>query len=203
MTPAFGENGRRVCQQSNHAVQSRSSVLEANARRPRSVSSSARRGFSPPRNTRRGRGGRPDQVRGGRRSPSTSSSVRLAHPGLAAGVDLSRRPPRAELVAGPRTETSRWSETAVVATDRGVEPDVNVEATAGDRRGLRAPSLVLWCGMEALAIVTAVTSALAAAGALFNGWQIARLAGRVDALATDVRAINTRIDNILLADRRT
>ena len=58
-------------------------------------------------------------------------------------------------------------------------------------------------GMEALAIVTAVTSALAAAGALFNGWQIARLAGCVDALETDVRAINTRIDNILLADRRT
>ena len=56
-------------------------------------------------------------------------------------------------------------------------------------------------GMEALAIVTAITSALAAAGALFNGWQIARLAGRVDALETDVRAINTRIDNILLADR--
>ena len=50
-------------------------------------------------------------------------------------------------------------------------------------------------------MVTAITSALAAAGALFNGWQIARLAGRVDALETDVRAINTRIDNILLADR--
>ena len=55
--------------------------------------------------------------------------------------------------------------------------------------------------VEGLAIVTAITSALAAAGALFNGWQIARLAGRVDALETDVRAINTRIDNILLADR--
>ena len=55
--------------------------------------------------------------------------------------------------------------------------------------------------VEALAIVTAITSALAAAGTLFNGWQIARLAGCVDALETDVRAINTRIDNILLADR--
>ena len=51
--------------------------------------------------------------------------------------------------------------------------------------------------MEALAIVTAITSALAVVGALFNGWQIARLAGRVDALQTDVRTINTRIDNIL------
>ena len=56
--------------------------------------------------------------------------------------------------------------------------------------------------MEALAIVTAITSALAAAGALFNGWQTARLAGRVDALETGVQAINTRIDNILLADRQ-
>lgn len=55
--------------------------------------------------------------------------------------------------------------------------------------------------MEALAVVTATTSALAAAGALFNGWQIARLAGRVDALGTDVRAINTHIDKSLLADR--
>lgn len=56
--------------------------------------------------------------------------------------------------------------------------------------------------MDALATVTAITSALAAVGALFNGWQIAWLAGRVDALETDVRSINTRIDNILLADRR-
>ena len=56
--------------------------------------------------------------------------------------------------------------------------------------------------MDALAVVTAITSALAAVGAMFNGWQIARLAGRVDALETDVRSINTRIDNILLADRR-
>ena len=63
---------------------SRSSAPEANARRPRSVSCSARRGFRP-RNTRRSRGGR-RQVRGGRRSLSTSSAVRLAHPGLAAGV---------------------------------------------------------------------------------------------------------------------
>ena len=40
---------------------------------------------------------------GGRRSPWTSSSVRLAHPGLAAGVDVSPAA-AAELVAGPRTE---------------------------------------------------------------------------------------------------
>ena len=56
--------------------------------------------------------------------------------------------------------------------------------------------------MEALAIVTAITSGLAAFGGLFNGWQIARLSGRVDSLETDVRSINTRIDNILLADRK-
>ena len=43
---------------------------------------------------------------GGRRSPSTSSSVRLVHPSLAAGVDV--EPAAAdELVAGPRTEASR------------------------------------------------------------------------------------------------
>ena len=71
-------------------------------------------------------------------------------------------------------------------------------ARGGRDRGL--PSATMAC-MEGLAVLTAVTSALAAAGALFNGWQIARLAGRVDALETDVRAINTRIDNILLADR--
>lgn len=66
--------------------------------------------------------------------------------------------------------------------------------------------------MEALAIVTAITSGLAAAGALFNGWQIARLVGRVDALesdmqaslgrlSADIAAVNTRIDSILLPDR--
>ena len=63
-------------------------------------------------------------------------------------------------------------------------------------------NFVLLMYMDALAIVTAITSALAAVGALFNGWQIVPLAGRVDALETDVRSINTRIDNILLADRR-
>ncbi len=55
--------------------------------------------------------------------------------------------------------------------------------------------------MEALAIVTAIMSGLAAFGALFNGWQIARLSGRVDSLETGVRSTNTRIDNILVADR--
>ena len=75
-----------------------------------------------PRNTRRGRGGR-RRVRGGRRSPSTSSSVRLAHPGLAAGVDVAPAA-AAELVPGPRTEASRRSGTGAAATDRGVEPDV-------------------------------------------------------------------------------
>ena len=53
---------------------------------------------------------RSPRVRGGRRSPSTSSSVRLAHPGLAADVDVAPAA-AAELVAGPRTETSRRSGT--------------------------------------------------------------------------------------------
>ena len=76
--------------------------------------------------------------------------------------------------------------------------DENVEQIEDGAAGPRTATIV---DMEALAVVTAITSALAAAGALFNGWQIARLAGRVDALETDVRAINTRIDNILLTDR--
>ena len=53
---------------------------------------------------------------------------------------------------------------------------------------------------------------IAAAGALLNGWQISRMAGRVDAmeshmqaslsrLSADIAAVNTHIDNVLLADR--
>ena len=53
---------------------------------------------------------------------------------------------------------------------------------------------------------------IAAAGALLNGWQISRMAGRMDAmeshmqtslgrLSADIAAVNTRIDNVLLADR--
>ena len=69
------------------------------------VSPRARRvgGFRP-RNTRRGRGGR-RRVPGGRRSPSTRSSVRLAHPGLAAGVDVA--PPAA--ARAPRRSSGRRS----------------------------------------------------------------------------------------------
>ena len=55
---------------------------------------------------------------GGRRSPSTSSSVRFAHPGLAAGVDVAP-PAAAELL-----EASRRSGTGAAATGRNVEPDV-------------------------------------------------------------------------------
>ena len=51
------------------------------------------------------------------------SSVRLAHPGLAAGVDVAPAA-AAELVLGPRAEASRRSGTGAAATDRGVEPDV-------------------------------------------------------------------------------
>ena len=42
--------------------------------------------------------------------------------------------------------------------------------------------------MEIVAVITAITSLLAAAGALFNGWQIARLIGRVDTLEREMRA---------------
>ena len=42
--------------------------------------------------------------------------------------------------------------------------------------------------MEIVAVFTAVASALAAAGALFNGWQIAKLIGRVDTLERELRA---------------
>lgn len=42
--------------------------------------------------------------------------------------------------------------------------------------------------MESVAVFTAVASALAAAGALFNGWQIAKLIGRVDTLERELRA---------------
>ena len=49
--------------------------------------------------------------------------MRLAHPGLAAGVAVAPAA-AAELVPGPRTEASRRSGTGAAATDRGVEPDV-------------------------------------------------------------------------------
>ena len=49
--------------------------------------------------------------------------MRLAHPGLAAGVDVAPAA-AAELVPGPRPEASRRSGIGAAATDRGVEPDV-------------------------------------------------------------------------------
>ena len=60
--------------------------------------------------------------------------------------------------------------------------------------------------------MTEILLVIAAAGALLNGWQISRLAGRVDAmelhvqasfarLSADIAAVNTRIDSVLLADR--
>ena len=42
--------------------------------------------------------------------------------------------------------------------------------------------------MEIVAVITAITSFLAAAGALFNGWQTAKLIGRVDTLQREIRA---------------
>ena len=85
-----------------------------------------------PRNACRGRGGR-RRVRGARRSPS-SSSVRLAHPGLAAGVDLSRRPPRPSSSEVLGRRPSRRSGTGTSATGRGVEPDCP-PARGGPARG--------------------------------------------------------------------
>ncbi|MCY4374620.1 MAG: hypothetical protein OXC31_12665 [Spirochaetaceae bacterium] len=60
--------------------------------------------------------------------------------------------------------------------------------------------------------MTDVLLVIAAVGALLNGWQISRMAGRLDAveshvqaslsrLSADIAAVNTRIDNVLLADR--
>ena len=61
--------------------------------------------------------------------------------------------------------------------------------------------------------MTDVLLVIAAVGALLNGWQISRMAGRLDAveshvqaslsrLSADIAAVNTRIDNVLLADAR-
>ena len=70
-----------------------------------------------------------DGPAGGRRSPSTSSSVRLAHPGLAAGVDVAP-PAAAELL-----EASRPSGTGAAATGRSVEPDALPRAPGDSRTG--------------------------------------------------------------------
>lgn len=42
--------------------------------------------------------------------------------------------------------------------------------------------------LDIVTVFTAITSALAAGGALFNGWQIAKLIGRVDTIERELRA---------------
>ena len=86
--------------------------LRGGGRRVRQQSITPSKAGAQLRNTRRGRGGR-----------RRVSSVRLAHPGLAAVVDVAPAA-AAELVPGPRTEASRRSGIGAAATDRGVEPDV-------------------------------------------------------------------------------
>ncbi len=104
--------------------------------------SQARRvgGFRP-RNTRRGRGGR-RQVRGGRRSLSTSSAVRLAHPGLAAEVSppspkttkLYDRTEDTVTVDEIKRLPNRWT---CSATPAGVDDAVNLYHDLASRRPRR------------------------------------------------------------------
>lgn len=51
-----------------------------------------------------------------------------------------------------------------------------------------APGATTTEAMEIVAVITAITSFLAAAEALFNGRQIAKLIGRVDTLEREIRA---------------
>ena len=98
--------GRRNRQQFDYAVQAGSAPEATHG--GLGVSSSARRGFAP------GTLAAAEAVADGSGRPTVDELVvRLAHPGLADGVDVAPAA-AAELVAGPRTETE---------TSRGVEPD--------------------------------------------------------------------------------
>ena len=53
--------------------------------------------------------------------------------------------------------------------------------------------------METLTLVSAVSAMLAAAAALFNGWMIAKLSGRLDRLAGRVDAIEATLQTLMAA----
>ena len=75
---------------------------------------------------------------GARRSPATSSSVRLAHPGFAAGGRRRAGPPPLCSWAGPRPGgLQAIPAPAPAATGRGVEPDVLLTAGSGSRNRTR------------------------------------------------------------------
>ncbi len=103
--PAPRGGGRCVRPTVDHAVQGRigsgGEHAEASERlEPRRIA-----GFSPS-GTPAAAEAAPTGPGAALRSPSTSSSVRLVHPGLAAGVDVAVAA-AAELVAGPRTGVSK------------------------------------------------------------------------------------------------
>ena len=53
--------------------------------------------------------------------------------------------------------------------------------------------------METLVPISAISAMLAAAGALFNGWMIANLSGRLDRLEGRVDAIEATLRTLLAA----
>ncbi len=53
--------------------------------------------------------------------------------------------------------------------------------------------------METLTLVSAISAMLAAAGALFNGWMIAKLSGRLDRLEGRVDAIEATLQTLMAA----
>ena len=53
--------------------------------------------------------------------------------------------------------------------------------------------------METLTLVSAVSAMFAAAGALFNGWMIAKLSGRLDRLEGRVDAIEATLQTLMAA----
>ena len=50
--------------------------------------------------------------------------------------------------------------------------------------------------METLILVSAISGMLAAVGALFNGWMIAKLSGRLDKLSGRLDRLEGRVDAI-------
>ncbi len=53
--------------------------------------------------------------------------------------------------------------------------------------------------METLTLVSAISAMLAAAGAVFTGWMIAKLSGRLDRLEGRVDAIEATLQTLMAA----
>ena len=105
------------------------SAPEANARRPPSVSRPALRGLFAPGTPAAAEAGADGS--GGPAADVDELAVRLAHPGLAAGVDVAPAA-AAEPAAGLGTEASRRPRTGAAVTGPDVAPDVPATAAAGD-----------------------------------------------------------------------